>query len=40
MLQVDPQLSDWDSDSDDGELADVRTAVSTDVGAGKKMHSP
>ncbi len=37
MLQVDPQLSDWDSDSDDGELVNVRTAVSTDVGTGKKI---
>ncbi len=30
MLQVDPQLADWDSDSDDRELLDVRTTVNND----------
>ncbi len=30
-------MSDWDSDSDDGELVDVCTAVSTYVGTGKKI---
>ncbi len=34
MLQVDPQLYDWDSDSEDGELLDVHTAASTYVGIG------
>ncbi len=29
MLQVHPQLSNWDSDSDDGELVDVRPLVRT-----------
>ncbi len=37
MLQVDPQLSDWYSTSDDEELLlDVRTATSTDIGCGGK----
>ncbi len=30
MFEVDPQLSDWDSDSDDGELLDVCTTVNKD----------
>ncbi len=37
MFQVDPQLIDWDSDSDDGELLDVQTAICTDVGSGRKL---
>lgn len=29
-------MSDWDSDFDDGELLDVCTAASTNVGSGKQ----
>ncbi len=36
MLPVDSQLSDWDSDSDDGVLLDVRTAAKNGVGTGDK----
>ncbi len=34
IFEVDPQLSDWDSDSDHGELLDVCTAVNKDGGNG------
>ncbi len=34
MSEVDLQFSDWDSDSDDGELVDVRTTVNKDGGMG------
>ena len=37
MLPVDSQLSDWDSDSDDGVLLDVRTAATTNAGTGTKL---
>ncbi len=37
MLQVDSQLSDWDSDSDDGVLLDVRMAAKTSAGTGNKL---
>ncbi len=37
MLPVDSQLSDWDSDSDDGVLLDVQTAAKTSAGTGKKL---
>ncbi len=37
MLPVDPQLSDWDSDSNDAELVDVRMAINTDIGNVRKL---
>ncbi len=37
MLPVDSQLSDWESDSDDGVLLDVRTAAKTSAGTGNKL---
>ncbi len=32
MFEVDPHLSDWDFDSDDWELVNVRTTVNKDGG--------
>ncbi len=37
MLLVDSQLSDWDSDTDDGVLLDVRTAAKTSACTGNKL---
>ncbi len=37
MLTVGSQLSDWDSDSDDGVLLYVRTAAKTSAGPGNKL---
>ncbi len=37
MLEVDNQLSDWDSDSDDGELLDVPTTINKDGGKGRNL---
>ncbi len=34
MFEVDLPFSDWDFDSDDGELVDVRTTVTKDGGKG------
>ena len=37
MFEVDLSFSDWDFDSDDGELVDVRTTVTKDGGKGNKL---
>ncbi len=37
MFEVDLPFSDWDFDSDDGELVDVRTTVTKDGGKGGNL---
>ncbi len=37
MLEVDLPFSDWDFESDDGELVDVRTTVTKDGGKGGNL---
>ncbi len=40
MFEVDLPFSDWDFDSDDGELVDVLTTVTKDGGKGGNLPLP